>query len=708
MTRWRAARHRVEQFREPVSTGTHPDHGRFMDLAGLDAALLASAVWGLAAAAILPLLAIAWPKAPAALHDAAPRFLGVLACLAAVGVGARGLAGGSEVSLQWWPGFPGQPFTVGPDALAAPFLLLFGLVGAASIAAHRADHDSPGAHLRLSLHLGFACLLCIVFATQHALMFLFAWEGMTLVSAALVAADPRGAKARSAAFTYLALSHVGAACIALALLTLSGHAGSYRFDTLSSAYAALAPGDAARLAWLFTIGFAVKLGLVPLHGWLPLAHPEAPAPVSALLSGVMVKAGLYGMLRFVWQLPGAPPQYWGTVLLVLGIASSLVGALYAAVESDAKRLLAWSTVKHAGVLAMGTGLAAQLAASEQPIVAGIALAATLYHVVGHGLAKSLAFLAVGEAVHSARSRSLEHLGGLARRMPRTGLAALIATIALCALPPLSCFPGEWLLFQALILGYSAGAGQLRLLAPFAAAGLALASALAVAAMVKLYGIGFLGRARSETAATATEAPRSVTTVLLIAAALPLAWGLAAPWSVAALRAPIAAVLPEFDAGALQGAGGLTLQPALLQASSISPFAAAALVGLFAGLAILWLRSGTGPHGVRRSPSWSCGAPLGARMQYSALGFTKPLRLIFQPVLRGERVMEVLEEGSPYFARPARVTASMPAMLERVVVAPLVRAVLWGSEWGRGLQTGSLHQYLGYLLATLVALLLWGR
>ncbi len=333
---------------------------------------------------------------------------------------------------------------------------------------------------------------------------------------------------------------------------------------------------------------------------------------------------------------------------------------------------------------------------------------TLYHAVGHGLAKSLAFLAVGEAVHSAQSRSLEHLGGLARRMPRTGLAALIATLALCALPPLSCFPGEWLLFQALILGYSAGAGQLRLLAPFAAAGLALASALAVAAMVKLYGIGFLGRARSAGAAQALEAPRSITTVLLIAAALPLAWGLAAPWSVAALSAPIAALLPEFDARALQGLGGLTLQPAVLQAGSISPLVAAMLVALFAGLAILWLRVGTGPRAVRRAPSWSGGAPLGARMQYSALGFTKPLRLIFEPVLRGQREVEVLEEGSPYFARRVRVTASVPDLLERIVLAPIVRSVLWVAEQARRLQTGSLHLYLAYLLATLVALLLWGR
>ena len=679
-----------------------------MDLAGLDTALLASAVGGLAMAALLPLLSLVVPALPAGLRHSVPRALGVLAGLAAAALGVRGLAGGSGVSIECWPGCPGQPVTLGPDALASPFLLLFGLVGAASIAITRDAAEGAGGRTRLALHAGFACMLFVVFATRHALLFLFAWEGMTLLSALLVAADPRSARARTAAFTYLALSHLGTACIALALLTLSAHAGSFRFDELTLSYAALPAAEAVRLAWLFTFGFAVKLGLVPLHIWLPLAHPEAPAPVSALLSGVMVKAGLYGLLRFVWQMPGAPPEHWGTVMLVLGIASALVGALYAAVESDAKRLLAWSTIKHAGLLAVGAGLAAQLAAAGQPVVAGIALAATLYHAIGHGLAKSLAFLAVGEAVHAAGTRNLEHMGGLARRLPRTGLAALIATLALCALPPLSCFAGEWLLFQALILGYSAGAGQLRLLAPFAAAGLALASALAVAAMVKLYGIGFLGRARSEGAATALEPPRGVTTVLMATSVLPLAWGLAAPWCVVALGLPLSTLLPGFDVNTLQGLRGLTLQPALLQASSISPLAAAVLVALFALIAGLWLRGGTGPRPLRRSPSWSGGAPLGARMQYSALGFTKPLRLIFDPVLRGEREREVLEEGSPYFARRVRFRTSIPALLERALFAPIVQSVLWVSEQARRLQTGSLHLYLAYLLATLVALLLWGR
>jgi len=680
-----------------------------MLLAGPDGLLLAAAVWGLAAATLLAALAGLVPRPPQVLRHALPRALAALACASAAVLGALALAGGTPSRIEWWPGVPGEPFTLAVDALSAPFLLLFGLVGASSFAAHAPHGTSAGARARLALHAAFALALLAVFTARHALLFLVAWEGTTLTSAALVAHDLGSARARSATWVYLALSQLGAALVAFALISLSSRAGSFRFGDLASAFAALPPREASLLAWLFTAGFAIKLGLVPAHVWLPLAHPEAPGPVSAMLSGVMVKAGLYGLLRFAWQLAGAPPEHWGTVLMALGVASALAGALYAAIEADAKRLLAYSTLKHTGVLALATGLAATLAANGQSAIAGIALAAALYHAIGHGLAKSLAFLSVAEATHAAGSRNLEALGGLARRLPRLAAAALAATLALCALPPLSCFAGEWLTFQSLMLGYSSGAGQLRLLAPFAGAGLALASALAVAAMVKLYGIGFLGRARSAPAEAAADVLRPLGATLLALAALPLAWGLGAPLTFVALRAPLAALLPGFDAATLASGAGLALVPAGLGASSVSPLAVALLIALFALLARLVLRGARGPgRALRRAPSWSCGAPLGERMQYSALGFAKPLRLVFEPVLRVRGEVEAVGEGSHVFARRVRYRGAMPAVFENLFYQPFVQAVLWTSQQARRLQAGSLHLYLAYLLATLVALLLWAR
>lgn len=678
-----------------------------MLLAGLDGALMAAAIGALAAAALLPLLASLLPRVPAALRVTVPRLLAVLGCLATALLGVLALVSRDMTTLEWWPGFPAQPFTLAADALSAPFLLLLGLVAGMSFASLDGREQGTGARARLALQAGFTLAMFGALASRHALLFLLAWEGMTLLSALLVAHDAGSARARGAAFTYLALSHAGTALVALALLTLSARAGGFAFESLAATFAHQPPAEAARLAWLFTIGFAVKLGVVPLHVWLPLAHPEAPSGTSAMMSGVMVKLGLYGLLRFAWQLPGSPPAHWGTVLLLAGIVTTLVGALYATVESDAKRLLAWSTVKHAGVLTLATGLAALLAAAGRPELAGLAMAAVFVHALGHGLAKSAAFLAVGAAVHAAGSRSLESLGGLAVRMPGTSLAALFSVLALAGVPLFSCFAGEWLVYQALIIGYSAGAGELRLLAPFAGAALALAGALALAALVKLYGIAFLGRPRSEGAAAAREVRPAVSNALFAASLLPLAVGIGAPWIAACFARPVALLLPEFDAATLAGAGGFTLEPAGLARSSVSPFVVAILVGVFAIFAVLWVRRGT-VREVRRAPSWAGGTRLDPRMQYSALGFTKPLRLVFKPVLMPESELEVLEEGSPYFARKLRHRSGVPERIERAIYAPVVQAVLWTSARARQLQAGSLHLYLSYLLVTLVALLLWAR
>ena len=673
-----------------------------MPLAGLDGALFAAAIWGLAAAALLPAI-------PSRLRvlSAIARPLAIAGAGALAAVGALGLKGVAPAPLRWWPGLPGDPFTLGVDPLSAPFLLLLGVLAAVSLAARHSGPDEG--RVGLALHVAFVLALAAVFTARHALLLLVAWEGMTLLSAALVARDTRSARARRAAYVYLVISHIGAAAIGLGLMRLATLAGSFSFSDLAVALGRLPARELSAVVVLMSAGFAVKLGLAPLHVWLPLAHPEAEAPVSALLSGAMVKAGLYGLLRFGWQLPGAPPAGWGVTLAVFGLGTALVGALYAVVESDAKRLLAFSTVKHAGLLAMALGIAATLLRNGHVPLAGVALAACFYHAIGHGLAKGLAFLAVGEALHAAESRDLERLGGLARRLPRLSVATLIATLTLSGLPPLACFAGEWLLFQTLILGLAAGDGSMRLLAPFSGAGLALATALSAAALVKLYGIGFLGRPRSEAAARARPAPAAVEVWLLLLAALGLAWGLASPLAVASLALPISSVIgPGFDAHTLAGFGGLTLSIPPGAFASISPLAVAALIALSVGLVFVWVALRGLHPGVRRAPSWACGVSLDARMQYSALGFTKPLRLIFSPVLRPERELEILERGTRYFGRKYRFRSGVPPLAERLIFAPMVHAVFWVSTQARRLQAGSLHVYLAYLLVTLVALLMLAR
>jgi hydrogenase-4 component B len=679
-----------------------------MSLAGLDGTLLSAAIAALVTAALLPLVASLGARLPAPLRVAGPRVFGLVGSLAIVALGALALGDAPRTVLEWYPGFPAEPFTLMADRLAAPFLLVLGLVSLGAFATLDTRDTSAGARARVALQAGFTLAMLAVLVARHTLLFLLAWEGMTLLSGLLVAHETTSARARQATFTYLGLSHAGTACVALALLTLSTRGGGFGFEAIATAFAQQPPAEAARLMTLLTLGFAVKLGVVPLHVWLPLAHPEAPPAASAAMSGAMVKLGLYGLLRFVWQLPGTPPHGWGTGLLLAGIATALTGALFATIESDTKRLLAWSTVKHAGVLTLATGLAALLAEAGRADLAGLALAAVFVHTIGHGLSKAAAFLAFGEAVHAAGVRNLEGLGGLARRMPGTSWAALLATLSLAGLPLFACFTGEWLIVQALILGFSAGAGTLRLLAPFAAAGLALAGALALAALVKLYGIAFLGRPRTSEAAAAHEATPLRANLLFAVALLPLLVGVGGPWLAALFARPVSVLLPGFDASTLARTGGLLLVPAGLAPSSVSPFVVAVLGAMFVGLAVLGLRGRGRVRTVRRAPSWACGARLEPQMQYSALGYTKPLRLVFEPVLLSGGELEVLEEGSPYFARRLRHRSAVPQWVEQWLYRPFVTAVLRTSEQARRVQAGSLHVYLGYLLATLVALLLWGR
>lgn len=666
-----------------------------MSLAGADGTLTAGTLAALALAALLGLLGRRVPPM-------VPRALALAGSLGLFVLGVLALSGATPTLLEWWPGFPGQPFTLRADAVTGPFLLLLGLTAAgASLGIGGGTSTAAG----FGLQTGFVFTMATVLLSRHALLFLLAWEGMTLVSALLVARDTTNERARRATTAYLTLSHAGTALLAWALLTLAARAGGFSFPALTAAWSAAPAETSAALAWAFTAGFAVKLGLVPLHVWLPLAHPEAPSSTSALMSGAMVKLGLYGLLRFVWDLPGAPPPHWGTALLLAGMATTLTGALFATVESDAKRLLAWSTVKHAGVLAIGLGLAAALHTAGRADLAGLALAGVLVHALGHGLAKSAAFLAVGEAVHAAGTRSLESLGGLARRMPGVATPALLATLSLAGLPLSSCFAGEWLLYQALLLGYSAGAGDLRLVAPFAGAALALSGALALAAMVKLHGIGFLGRPRSEGAAHAQDASPARAHALFAVALLPLGIGMGAPWVAASLTRAVSALLPGTDSTRLAGGAGFLLEPLGLAPTSVSPFAVALLLG---GLALVVARLRRGRAGERIAPSWSGGTRATADQQYTALGFTQPLRLVFEPVLRPERGLEVLEGDSPWFARRLRHRAFVPPWFERVIYRPLLHALLWWSERARRLQAGSLHLYLAYLLLTLVALLVWAR
>ncbi|HTR97490.1 MAG TPA: proton-conducting transporter membrane subunit, partial [Candidatus Acidoferrales bacterium] len=634
------------------------------------------------AAALLAALGGALPRPRGAALHLAARALALLGCLAAAALGAWALLRATPARLAWWPGLPGEPFALAVDPLAAPFVLLLGLAGAMSFAVPAPRGTRAGAGARLALHAALALALLAAFTARHALLFLFALQGAVVLAAALVAVNPASERNRRAAWVQLALGELAVAFLGAALFALVAHANSYRFEDLAAAFAALPAPSRDALAWAFTAGGAIALGLAPAHAAAPLSHAEAPEPAAALISGALPKLGLYGLLRFAWAMPGTPPAHWGEALMLLGGASALAGALRAALETDARRLLAWNSLQHAGFLALATGLAASLAGGGAPALAALALSAALVHAIGHAIAQALAVLAASGASPEAAPRDLDAPGGLAHRSPGAATAAFVAALSLGGLPMLSCFAGPWLAMQALVLGAVAHLEPLRLAGPLALGALALASTLGGTALVRLAGTLFLGRPRApDTPPASAPAPGRV---LFALAALPLATGLAAPALLAALRTSLVAMAPALSGGTPPPSSSFALVAP--GGASVSPLGIALLVALFSALAALktwWL---AGPSRVlRRAPRWADGAAPESRPAPTSAAFTGPVRLAFAPALRAGARVAAFTSGAP----PARIVHAIASHVRRVDA--------------RGFRADA-----ALLLALTVALLLWAR
>lgn len=632
---------------------------------------------------------------------------GLLASLAGAATGLLVLLEGRIAEITLGQGSPLAPWTFRADPLSAFFLLVVAAVALpASLYSltYPREASAPG---RLGAGMGlFLCSLAAVVTAANAYTFLVAWEVMALASLGLVAWRFRRAENRRAALVYAVMTHAGTLCILAAFLLLGREAGSLDFG----AWAARGPGlpggawrDAAFLLGL--AGFGAKAGLVPLHVWLPQAHPVAPSHASALLSGVMLKTAVYGLLRLLAGL--APvPLWWGGLLMVLAAATALLGVIYALTEHDLKRLLAYHSVENVGIILLGLGAALVAAAAGLPGPAALALAAALYHTLNHAVFKGLLFLGAGSVIEAVGTHDMERMGGLARRLPGTAAFFLVGSAAIAALPPLNGFVSEWLTFQALLgLAHGAGPGAVHLLAPAGGAALALTGALAAACFVKAYGVVFLALPRSPEAAAAREAPASQRAALGFLALLCLALGLL-PGAVLRLLddagAPALASLlggPAAAAGAAGGAAALVRAPGW--ATALNPAALALGVALPALLAWALTRRG----GTRRAPTWACGVTLEPRMEYTAAAFAKPFRIIFRQILRPRREVEADYEVAPYFACSLRYRSEITPVFETYLYRPAYQALLAAVRRLRVLQAGSLQAYLTYMLLTLVGLLI---
>jgi hydrogenase-4 component B len=599
-------------------------------------------------------------------------------------------------------GLPDLPFHLRLDAMSAFFLLLLGAATSAisifSAGYFRTSEGTPPGLVCFQYH-AFLASMALVLVADDAYVFMVAWESMALSSFFLVTTEHRIPEIRRAGFLYLLIAHIGAIAILLCFGVLQGGSGDYTFAAMRGQTLAGTWPTVAFFLALF--GFGAKAGLLPMHVWLPEAHPAAPSPVSALMSGVMLKTAIYGLLRVTFDLLHGQLWWWGVAALALGLATALFGVIFAAVQTDIKRLLAYSSIENIGIIVAGIGLAILFRAYDKSLLAAIALTAALYHCLNHAIFKSLLFLVAGSVLHATHERSLGRLGGLIHRMPWVAWLALVGTLAIAGLPPLNGFVSEWLLLQAFLFTPSLPQSFVNMLVPVAAAALVLAAALAAYVMVKFYGVIFLGRPREANLAYAKDAGRFERAGLVCLAAGCVVLGLF-PTAVIALLEPVNALLLGSAAGNAIAGNWLLLAPISADRSSYSPLIMLLVIAFMVLLTMQVVHRHY--HGrVRTAPPWDCGFPAQtARMQDTAEGFGQPIRQVFEPFFRMQRHLP-----SPFDAAPTYAVKAEDHWWYWLYL-PIARAADFIGRLVGKIQQGRISVYLTYSFFTLLALLLFVR
>jgi formate hydrogenlyase subunit 3/multisubunit Na+/H+ antiporter MnhD subunit len=653
-------------------------------------------------AAFIAVAVIAIVAARAALGSALVYGLNGLVALAALGAAGWHLAMEPAAVLVALPlGLPGIGAHIRIDALSAFFLIVVNL-GAAVVCLYGIGY---GRHEKSPLRVVpfiplYLVGMNLVVVADDAFTFLIAWEFMSLTSWALVMAHHRDPANARAGATYLIMASFGTLTLLLAFGLLAGAEGGYAFDVIRANHPA--PPTAALVLLLALAGAGSKAGLVPLHVWLPLAHPAAPSHVSALMSGVMTKVAIYGFIRIVFDLLGEPAWWSGLIVLALAGLTAVIGVLHALMQHDIKRLLAYSTVENVGIIFLGLGLALAFRANGMNSLAALAMTAALLHVLNHALFKSLLFLGAGAVLTGTGERNMERLGGLIHRMPHTAIAFLVGCVAISALPPLNGFVSEWLTFQAILSSPALPQWGGRFMVPAAGAMLALSAALAAACFVKAYGVTFLGRARTPAAESAVEVDRFSRAAMFILAALCFAAGV--------LPGPIIDQLAPVVQG-LTG-GRMPPQTALLS-TSIVPIAESRSSYNAAILLIFMVLSATlialaihrfATRATRRGPIWDCGYPdPSVATQYSSSSVAMPIRRVFGASVFGLR--EKVDMPRPGETRAAHFQVRVFDPAWRFIYGPAMRTTLRAAIWLNQMQFQTVRWYLTLVFVTLIALLI---
>jgi len=575
--------------------------------------------------------------------------------------------------------------------------------GVYSIGYLKGKHSSGKITYNWFLFIIFIASMLIVVTVSNAIVFLIAWEIMSLVSYFLVIFDHKEPKSIQAGAIYLIMTHIGTAFITAGFLMMHKYANSFDFISLKEACIAM-PSDVKNVVFLFLlVGFGTKSGIVPLHIWLPYAHPQAPSHISSIMSGVMIKTGIYGIIRFIIFILGVDSIWWGVLVLILAGISCLVGVIYALMEHDIKKLLAYHSVENIGIILLGVGCSMVFLELNMPSLAVFSLIAGLYHLINHAVFKGLLFLCAGSVYSATGTRDIEKMGGLIKKMPITAFAFLIGAMAISALPPLNGFVSEWLTLQAFFVasltGYMAG---LKIFFGLCAAMLALTGGLAAACFVKAFGMIFLAMPRSGKIEDAVEAALSMKIAMLFLVFLTFALGLGAG-IMFKLLAVVASCSTGINIGAMNfGLNNFMIMPGAVSSISLST----PLIALILGVIIIGVYLGLGNNKSRKYSTWDCGYyKLEPRNEYTATGFSKPFRIAFNFFLLPYRKVEKLR-GSLYYIKSFKYETFTTPVFKKYIYYPLIGAVLHTAKFMRRLQPGSIHVYISYIFITILMLIIF--
>jgi hydrogenase-4 component B len=641
--------------------------------------------------------------------------------------GAAGLAAGATAVLT--PGGRPRTLTVpsllplsglsfSVDQLGGLFIAVTGAVAIAAgvYAIGYTSHRGTSRASSVVLPLFVASLLAVPAAASVAAL-LACWELMAVTSLLLVLSEHRQRpEVAEAARWYAVMTHLGFACLLVGLLVFAAHAHESTFAALAQAAPHLSHAVQATVFLLVFAGFGSKAGLVPLHAWLPRAHPEAPSHVSALMSSAMVSLGVYGIIRVGFGLLRGGPTWWWLLVIAIGGASAVYGILQAVISTDLKRLLGYSTTENMGLVFVGVGAAGLFAAAGHQALAQLALAAALLHMTGHAAVKTLLFLSAGSVLHATGSTDLDALGGLRAGMPASTLAFGWGALAASALPPGTAFVSEWLLVQALIHGLRGATTAIAITLPLAVSAVALTAGLSVATFVKAFGTGFLARPRGPGAAAARESPATMLAGMGLAAAAAAALALAPGLVLPAIGRAVAAAGTGGPYRGGAGPGGLVSVRLGQFAGAVSPLllTLGLLIVMVATAAVVRerparrARAGASLAARRQARLWDCGGgPLTARMEYTATSFAEPLQRVFDDVIAPETRVDVTHlDEARYLVAAVEYRTRVPDRIEHRLYQPVLQAVTaWGTA-ARRLAPGSVHRYLGYGFYTVTGLLIF--